>query len=130
MAAMAACTRGSPPDITTTLHSVSSPSERLLRLDEPMVMRSSSITVTLLCTLTHSGIRPGIDGQYRQKRSCVSAARRRRYRRARSTPMLCASSQPLSLRLDTSTISGPSSCPSRASSALAISRELKYWFSM
>ncbi|MNT97050.1 hypothetical protein D3C72_2392790 [compost metagenome] len=69
MAEMASRTRCSPSDVTTTLHSVSRPSERLLRLDEPMVRMSSSITVTLLWMLTHSGRRPGIVGQNRWKRS-------------------------------------------------------------
>src|SRR5947208_620648 len=54
----------------------------------------------------------------------------RRCTRARSTPMVEASSQPLSVRCDTSTRSGPRVSARRAASASATILELKYWFAM
>ena len=63
MAAIFLRMRVSPPASIARSHSVSSPMERLLKLEDPMRNSSSSMTSIFACTLIHCSPRPGTCGQ-------------------------------------------------------------------
>ena len=96
---------------------MSRPIDRFARLAEPIRTSASSTTITFEWTFTKPP--PGSAGYTTASRPYRSASRSRRTIRARSTPIVCSSSQPLATFGTTSTTSGPSGSRSRAASASA-----------